>query len=167
MPVVERITHTERRVALDLDACIECRSCASACFYGHDEMPVIAFARVGAAMLPALCRQCEDAPCVAACPVEAMVRDEDGTIRRLTFRCQGCESCVGACPFGILRCQTFDGAIAKCDLCEDRLHTGAEPRCVVSCPSGALRFCDEREADGLGLLVLGSRTLGEHPIKRR
>lgn len=167
MPVVEASPEIRERVVLDVDACIECRSCAAACFYGHSELPVLEFARVGAAMLPALCRQCRDAPCVAACPAEAMVRDADGAVRRLTFRCRGCASCVRACPFGVLSADTFDGEIAKCDLCHERVRAGASPRCVASCPTGALQFMEETAARQRELVVLGSRTLGEHPIRRR
>lgn len=167
MSAVETASVVRERVVLDVDACSECRTCATACFYSHGELPIVHFARVGAAMLPALCRQCEDAPCVAACPADAMVRDPTGAVHRTTFRCRGCESCVRACPFGVLSSDTFDGEIAKCDLCYDRLAEGLAPRCVASCPTGALHFMQEQEAKRLNLVVLGSRTLGQHPIRRR
>lgn len=167
MVTAETAGAVRQRIALDLDSCIECRTCAAACFYGRGEMPTVRFAHVGAAMLPAVCRQCADAPCVAACPREAMVRDEHGVVRRRMFRCTGCESCVRACPFGVLTGETFGGAIAKCDLCHDRLAQDQSPRCVASCPSGALHFVDEHQAEELELVVLGSRTLGQHPIRRR
>jgi Fe-S-cluster-containing dehydrogenase component len=167
MVSAETTQEIRRRVAIDLDACIECRSCAAACFYGHDELPIVNFARVGAAMLPAVCRQCIDAPCVAACPAEAMHRDGRGVVRRATLRCRGCGSCVQACPFGMMPPEMSHGEVAKCDLCVDLLAEGREPRCVATCTSGALHFVEEAEAQALGLLVLGSRALGEHPIRRR
>ncbi len=167
MAMAEAVTEVQARVALDVDACIECRTCAAACLYGHGDMPVVYFARVGAAMLPALCRQCQDAPCVAACPAEAMLRDPSGAVYRAMFRCRGCECCVRACPFGVLVSATFAGAIAKCDLCVDRTAAGLQPRCVASCPAGALHFLREQDADQHHLVVLGSRTLGQHPIRRR
>ncbi len=167
MTACDTPVETRRRVALDLDCCIECRTCAAACFYGRGELPTMQFARVGAAMLPVVCRQCAEAPCVTACPVEAMIRDERGVVRRLVFRCTGCESCVRACPFGVLTGETFAGEIAKCDLCADRLSADQLPRCVASCPSGALQFIDEHEAEQRDLVVLGSRTLGQHPTRRR
>ena len=157
----------QARLALNLDACIGCRSCAVACFYGHQRLPILRFARTGAVMLPAVCRQCAEAPCVLACPSEAMIHDQDGTNYRATLRCTGCGSCAPACPFGVLSDEVFDGEIAKCDLCRDRLADGLGPRCVASCPTGALQFVQETEAAGLGLVVLGSRTLGQHPIRRR
>ena len=59
--------------------------------------------------------------------------------------------------------------IAKCDLCEDRLSAEPEsvPRCVAACPSGALMFADEHLAGELGIDVLGGRTTGDDPYKRR
>jgi len=171
-----------KRVVVDLDRCIECRSCASACYSSHANMPVVNFARAGWAILPVVCRQCKAAPCVEACPVEAMVRDESGVVRRRLFRCIGCGSCARACPFGVLPNQPagtpamsrspdrLNGhQIAKCDLCADRVTPDGEavPRCVAACPSGALMFADEHEAAGIGAELIGGRTAGEHPFKRR
>ncbi|MBE3133157.1 MAG: hypothetical protein IMZ55_06770, partial [Acidobacteria bacterium] len=57
--------------------------------------------------------------------------------------------------------------IAKCDLCEDRLARGLDPRCVAVCPTGALRFATTAETEAEGLTVLGGRLTGDHPIRRR
>jgi len=172
----------EKRVVIDLDRCIECGSCSAACSSSHGGMPIVNFARSGAALLPVICRQCKSAACVDACPVEAMVRDEHGVVRRRLLRCIGCGSCVRGCPFGAIDNElggvpTAFGSperinghqAAKCDLCADRIAADAkaEPRCVATCPAGALRFVDEHEADRLGLTVLGGRTTGSHPFKRR
>lgn len=171
-----------KRVLIDLDRCVECRSCAAACYASHANFPVIGFARAGWAILPVICRQCKAAPCVDACPAEAMVRDDSGVVRRRLFRCIGCGSCARACPFGIIP-DALSGAlpgtkspdrmsghqVAKCDLCADRLagDPQAVPRCVAACPSGALIFADEQQADQIGLELIGGRTAGEHPFKRR
>ena len=167
MPTLEQANGIRQRVVINLDACIECRSCAAACFYGHNELPIVHFARFGAVMLPAMCRQCLDAPCVEACPADAMKQDAHGAVYRCVFICRGCGSCTWACPFGMLDRATYGGQIARCDLCRDRLDTGELPRCVESCPTGALRFMEEAEAEADGLVVLGSRTIGQHPIQRR
>ena len=167
MPVLETEELVRPRVVLNLDTCIECRSCAAACFYGHNETSVVHFSRVGAAMLPAMCRQCTDAPCLEACPADAMKKDADGTVYRATFICRGCGSCAWACPFGMIERDTYDGQIARCDLCRDRLTGGGTPRCVENCPTGALQFMTEAEAQARDLVVLGSRTIGQHPVRRR
>jgi len=172
-----------RRVLIDLDRCIECRSCAAACYYSHPGMPAVGFARSGWAMLPMICRQCKSASCVTACPVEAMVRDDAGVVRRKLARCIGCGSCARACPFGVLPgelggtpretkspSRLSGHQIPKCDLCADRLGAGDDvvPRCVAACPAGALMFADERNLDeGLEVVVIGGRAIGESPFRRR
>jgi formate dehydrogenase iron-sulfur subunit len=171
-----------KRVVINLDRCIECGSCAAACYYSHTNMPAVQFAATGMALLPVICRQCKSASCVDACPVEAMVRDDSGVVRRRLFRCIGCGSCARACPFGVLpgvpagvptgyrSTDRISGhQIAKCDLCEDRTadDAGAVPRCVAACPAGALEFVDEHEAAAAGLTIYGGRTTGDDPYRRR
>jgi formate dehydrogenase iron-sulfur subunit len=171
----------DKRVLVDLDRCVECRSCSAICYFSHGNMPAVHFARSGWAMLPVICRQCKAAACVDACPAEAMVRDEQGVVRRLLFRCIGCGSCAKACPFGVIpnrpaglptgfrSLEDLSGhQIAKCDLCADRMEPDGEtvPRCVAACPSGALMFADEHDAEQVPLEI-GGRTAGESPYKRR
>ncbi|MBN1158988.1 MAG: 4Fe-4S dicluster domain-containing protein [Bacteroidales bacterium] len=48
------------------------------------------------------CRKCEKAPCVHACPVEALKKDEQGVISRAMYKCIRCKSCIVICPFGTL-----------------------------------------------------------------
>ncbi|MFP4057048.1 MAG: 4Fe-4S dicluster domain-containing protein [Candidatus Brocadiia bacterium] len=157
----------DRRVLLDLDRCIDCKSCSAACFYGHRGMPNVAFASTAEAAVPMVCRQCEDPPCVAACPFDALRREEDGAVVRSLVFCRGCGSCILACPFGVMDTDLTRDQVAKCDLCEDRALRGEVPRCVAACPAGALQFEPPAEAGEVGLLLLGGRTAGRHPFKRR
>jgi len=157
-----------KRVLIDMDRCVECGSCAAACYYSHGAMPIVQYARQGPALLPVICRQCKTAPCVDACPVEAMIQDEHGVARRCLFRCIGCGSCARACPFGVLPNEPTNRQMAKCDLCVDRTADGeGVPRCVAACPAGALMFEDEHLAAEANIMVLGGRTTGESPYKRR
>lgn len=174
-------TYVDKRVLIDIDRCIECGSCAAACYVSHANMPAVSFARAGPALLPVICRQCKDASCVAACPADAMVRDERGVVQRRLMLCIGCGSCARACPFGVLPSDPMGlpsgykspehvtgHQIAKCDLCEARIATGqAEPRCVAACPAGALMFADEHRAEELEIDVLGGRSTGDDLFKRR
>jgi Fe-S-cluster-containing hydrogenase component 2 len=54
------------------------------------------------------CRRCEDAPCIAVCPAEALEKDEDGVIQRHTNLCIACKSCVTICPFGTMMTDFFE-----------------------------------------------------------
>jgi len=157
----------ERRVVLDLDRCIECKSCMAACYYGHGRVVGVEFVDIGPAVLPIVCRQCDDPACVEVCPADAMQRDERGVVARGIFSCRGCGSCARACPFGVLSLEMVGHQIAKCDLCEDRVQRGLDPRCVAVCPTGALRFATVEEIEADGLTVLGGRVAGDHPIRRR
>jgi formate dehydrogenase iron-sulfur subunit len=172
----------EKRVVTNLDRCVECGSCGAACHASHAQMPVVRFAQSGFALLPLICRQCKAASCVEACPAEAMVRDEKGVVKRLFFRCIGCGSCARGCPFGVIfedlsgvpsNIRSTDRVnghqAAKCDLCADRTECDAEavPRCVAACPTGALLYMDEHQAEEMGVEMLGGRTTGENPYRRR
>lgn len=60
------------------------------------------------AMFRYSCRKCEDAPCVMACPAEALEKDADGMIQRSTNLCVACKSCVVICPFGTIMNDFFE-----------------------------------------------------------
>jgi Fe-S-cluster-containing hydrogenase component 2 len=54
------------------------------------------------------CRRCLDAPCVGACPADALEKDEDNMVRRSTNLCIACKSCVVICPFGTMMNDFFE-----------------------------------------------------------
>jgi Fe-S-cluster-containing hydrogenase component 2 len=85
--------------------------------------------------LPMLCQQCEEAPCIAVCPKDALSRD--ATMGRVTLDydlCIGCKMCVTACPFGGMGIDAVARQVIKCDLCD------GNPACVRFCDPGALEF---------------------------
>ncbi len=139
-----------KRVYLNLDLCCGCRSCAAACAYGHHVQSLLGHSKIeSAAELPLHCLHCDQPACAAACPNEAMKKQEDGLVQRSHFKCVGCSSCAIACPFGVIQPDLSKQIVPKCDLCIDRLEEGEAPRCVQSCTSGALSFeeIDEQVAD--------------------
>jgi len=151
----------QRKLVLDTARCIGCKSCAAACFYGHVDTPALHYEEAADSVaMPAVCRQCKEAPCVEACPNEAMYVDEAGIVRRSRVRCTGCRSCALACPFGVINAETIRMQVAKCDLCADRTPEGMLPRCVAVCPSEALRFLELVEgAPQAGYTLVSGRTL--------
>jgi len=143
----------EKRIVLDVDRCISCHACDVACYESHSDKFSLSRAKFDAIIdLPLHCKHCTDAACVAVCPVEALEKRDDGLVYHNNFRCIGCLSCTIACPFGVLSVNRVRHIISKCDLCYDMLDEGEEPRCVQTCPSGALSFKeityeDENEKD--------------------
>ncbi len=152
----------EKRIVLDLDLCIGCRSCEAACRAAFKNEARIRHAEIGSeAHIPLACRHCEDPLCAAACPVDAIQQDENGRTKRIQFLCIGCASCAYACPFGVIESSLVRHLSQKCDLCKDREEG---PRCVSSCVSGALKFLTQEEYEKRGV---GTRILSRHPFWRR
>ncbi|MCE5251157.1 4Fe-4S dicluster domain-containing protein [bacterium] len=160
-----------KRLFVHLDRCIGCQAHSVACqrvHLGTVTLQSTFIEKVG--NLPVVCRHCEEPACVAACPREAMTRDDDGTVRRNPARCTGCRSCVLACPFGVLSqgMKLIGFALGKCDLCTSRLEEGREPACVATCPTGALRFEEMSDAYGKEKeIVLGAHAQGYRTYIRR
>ncbi len=91
------------------------------------------------------CMHCEHPACVAACPVGALYKRDDGPVLYHADRCIGCRYCMLACPYEVPTFEWDQGLIAgawikKCTMCVDRLEAGREPACVQTCPSGALKY---------------------------
>jgi Fe-S-cluster-containing dehydrogenase component len=92
-----------------------------------------------------VCRRCEDSPCVAACPWEALEFQKYNSLKRYMMRCTSCKSCSKACPFGVIYPETIPFVIARCDYCLGRLQEGQSPVCLEMCSHGGVRFGDFEE----------------------
>ncbi|HHX64575.1 MAG TPA: 4Fe-4S dicluster domain-containing protein [Chloroflexi bacterium] len=131
-----------QHIICDPDKCVGCRICEYACSATKTgafdpALSRIRVVRIEPVIMTAVtCRLCADAPCIQACPRDALSRsEENGIILVDEDTCDGCGWCIEACDFGaiVLNPQTKNAEI--CNLCED-LEDG--PRCVAFCPKEAL-----------------------------
>ncbi|MDJ0785401.1 MAG: 4Fe-4S dicluster domain-containing protein [Myxococcota bacterium] len=174
--------------ALNLSVCNGCRKCAEACHEenNHDRATNQSYIRVfemeqgsldfehasatydhavpapGKYYMPVQCQQCDDAPCVSVCPVEATWKEEDGVVVVDYDWCIGCRYCEAACPYHARRFNWTkpeipaeeinpdqgylsnrvrpQGVVEKCHFCLHRTRRGKLPACAEACPTGARVF---------------------------
>ncbi len=91
-------------------------------------------------MMSDVCKHCEHAGCLEACPTGALFRTEFGTVVVQQDICNGCGYCVPSCPFGVIATNEEDGKAHKCTLCYDRMKGGLEPACAKACPTNSIHF---------------------------
>lgn len=96
-------------------------------------------------MVPKLCNQCTDAPCVQACPVGATYISPDGVVLVDETYCIGCSYCIQACPYGARFMNPVTKVADKCTFCYHRITKGLEPACVEVCPTDARIFGNLRD----------------------
>jgi len=96
--------------------------------------------------LPVFCAHCETAPCMEACPENALYRRDGGLVLLGSGTCRGCGQCAEACPLGAVYKNDELGIYQKCTGCAHLLDDGNQiPRCVAACHSGALRLAEQEE----------------------
>ena len=155
MTITTADTRTEPSWAkvIDHTRCIGCHACTTAC-KSENEVPLSVtrtyvkyvdtgyFPNVRRSFQVTRCNQCEDAPCVTACPTAAMHERADGIVDFDKSMCIGCKACIAACPYDAIFINPEDKSAEKCNFCAHRLDVGLEPACVVVCPSEALLVGD-------------------------
>ncbi len=126
-------------------------------YYDPDTVPV-----EGKYYMPVQCMQCDDAPCVKACPVEATWMEPDGIVVVDYNWCIGCRYCMTACPYWARHFNWREpeipaaemnpnthylgnrprpkGVVEKCHFCIHRTRKGQQPACMEACPTGARTF---------------------------
>ena len=142
------------RLWIDEAACWGCQACEVACKQENDIPVGVKVIRVGETE-PAdldthrhnytytvtLCRHCADAPCVAACPAEAIEKRPDGIVVLDEATCTGCGACVEACPYGAIAFNETADVAMKCNMCFHRVEKGLVPACADNiCPSHCIYF---------------------------
>jgi len=134
-----------KRILVRGNLCSGCRACEIACVARHDGRFGTATARIRITKVeplgvdyPHVCRLCRRPLCVAACPTEALYKDEvTGAVLLRPDDCIGCSACVDACPFGMVTLHPETGLPLICDLC------GGDPACVKRCATGAIVYGKE------------------------
>ena len=92
-----------------------------------------------------VCKHCEVAGCLEACPTGAIVRTEFGGVFIQPDVCNGCGYCVVGCPFGVVDRRPDDGRVFKCTFCYDRQLDGLKPACASVCPTESILFGELEE----------------------
>ncbi|MBE6997830.1 MAG: 4Fe-4S dicluster domain-containing protein [Ruminococcaceae bacterium] len=128
-------------IVSDNDRCVGCLACVVTCMDHHfaaEDHNAVSFRTYKAVdlskgltqYLTDSCRHCADAPCIDACPVSCISRDNNGWTKVDRDECVGCRACLNACPYAL---PVFDaeGKSRRCDGCM---------ACVQVCPNGALRL---------------------------
>jgi formate dehydrogenase iron-sulfur subunit len=92
-----------------------------------------------------VCKHCEVAGCLEACPTGSIVRTEFGGVYVQPDVCNGCSYCVVSCPFGVIQRNEKDGRAFKCTFCYDRQLEGHTPACAKACPTESIKFGEINE----------------------
>src|SRR6266545_906267 len=87
-----------------------------------------------------VCKHCTHAACLDVCPTGALFRTEFGTVVVQADVCNGCGSCIPACPYGVIDQREGDGRAWKCTLCYDRIGDGLMPACATACPTESIQY---------------------------
>ncbi len=124
-------------VKRNYEKCSGCRRCEITCSLYHEgkiwpeASRIRVFMLVPGVEIPSLCFQCEDYPCVEACPTEALsVNSQTGAVNVDASKCTACGLCIKACPGKVPHLHPEGNYIIICDLCNGK------PKCVKACREG-------------------------------
>jgi Fe-S-cluster-containing dehydrogenase component len=154
---------------IDVAKCEDCNNCFLACKDEHvdNEWPGYSVAQprhgqrwmdvmrkergqfplLDVAYRPTTCMHCVEAPCAEGLGGAVRKRD-DGIVLIDLEKAKGRRDLVDACPYRMIWWNEERQVPQKCTLCAHLLDQGwKQPRCVQSCPTGALqmKFVDDAE----------------------
>jgi protein NrfC len=163
LAIPNTIPDSEGFLVVDLKKCQGCGTCMMACALAHSGVASYSLSRIQILqdsfadwpddVFMAICRQCEDAPCVSVCPVRPIrankANAKQGNVRMIDQDlCIGCKLCLTRCPYTPSRIQ-WNAELKKsqkCDLCVDTPYLGEKGGpgntqvCVKVCPVNAISF---------------------------
>ena len=128
------------------ERCTGCRLCELICSLTKEREANLAKARISVTrlmidglMIPHLCRNCQQPPCIEACRRKAIVKDpETGWVTIDRQRCNNCTLCIPACPYQAI-ILTPEHEVLLCDVCD------GSPKCVEICPTQAIQFTERNQ----------------------
>ena len=144
---------------VDTERCVGCQNCMFACVRAFGEVGLAKsriFVRSAGGMergfVVIVCRACENPPCAAVCPTNALTPRKGGGVRLNLSKCIGCGNCQRACIIG---CVFWDEASNKPMIC---IQCGY---CANFCPHGVLSVerieePDDCESDENSVESIGS-----------
>ena len=152
-----------QHVECSTDRCVGCDICEYACSFEKEKVfnPLksrIRAVRVGQIQNVAVtCKACLDAPCIKACPENAITQAEGtGTLTVDESKCKGCDWCIEACKYGAITLHPETNKALICDAC------GGDPKCISACPESALTLTGKTN-DKIVTGDIGCYTLGVLP----
>jgi Fe-S-cluster-containing dehydrogenase component len=152
-------------MVIDINKCIGCYNCFLACrdeFAGNEYKGYSAaqpmegqnwirviekergqYPKVKVSYTPIPCMHCDDAPCIKMAQNGAVYKRADGIVIIDPVKARGQKELISSCPYRVIEWNEQEQLPQKCTLCAHMLDKGEkEPRCVESCPTGALVFGD-------------------------
>jgi Fe-S-cluster-containing dehydrogenase component len=90
------------------------------------------------------CQQCQEAPCLKACPNRAIYIDKNKIVRLNQDKCDLSLHCMKACPYDARYIDTKNKITDKCIFCANtRLSRGeTTTACAITCPAKLRIFGD-------------------------
>ena len=108
---------TKLGIAINLERCVGCNTCANACKMQNNVPDGMLWNRVltegcerfdsaegtypnlSRTYLPLACQHCENPACERVCPTGATYKDDKGRVEIDYDKCIGCRMCMAACPY--------------------------------------------------------------------
>lgn len=132
--------------SFNADDCIGCKACQVACKNENNTPAHVSWRKLKFPteehFISVSCNHCDSPECFRVCPEDAFTKRRDGIVIIDDSRCNGCQLCVSACPYGAPQYDHVTNKVTKCQMCYTRQDKGLAPACVDACTTKALKRVD-------------------------